>query len=44
MSQRKEERRENRRPNGHGHHHGPPMEKAKDFWGTIRKLVGYIGV
>ena len=43
MSQRKEERRESHRPRGHGPHHGPPMEKAKDFWGTIRKLVRYIG-
>lgn len=41
MAQRKEERR----PRPHGHHgpSGMMQEKAKDFKGTIKKLIRYIG-
>lgn len=28
---------------GHGHGHGMPVEKAKDFKGTIRKIFAYMG-
>ena len=44
MAERKEERRPPHR--GHGPHGGPPgmpQEKAKDFKGTIKKLLRYIG-
>ena len=29
-------------PMGHGHGRGPVTEKAKDFKGTLAKLIGYI--
>ncbi len=32
-----------RGPGGHGHGHGMPVEKAKDFKGTIRKIFAYMG-
>lgn len=32
-----------RDPGGHGHGHGAPVEKAKDFKGTIRKIFAYMG-
>ena len=41
MSERKEERRPPRR--GHGGPPGMPHEKAKDFKGTLKKIIGYIG-
>ncbi len=41
MAERKEERRRPRGP--HGGPPGAPFEKAKDFKGTIKKLLGYIG-
>lgn len=28
---------------GHGHGHGMPVEKVKDFKGTIRKIIAYMG-
>ena len=41
MAERKEERRGPRR--GHGGPHGAPFEKPKDFKGTIKKIIRYIG-
>ena len=41
MSERREERRPPRR--GHGGPPGMPHEKAKDFKGTLKKIIGYIG-
>ena len=41
MAERKEERRQ--RPHGHHGPPGMPHEKAKDFKGTIKKLLKYIG-
>ena len=32
-----------RGPMGHGHGPGAPVEKAKDFQGTIRKILTYMG-
>lgn len=32
-----------RGPGGHGHGHRMPVEKAKDFKGTIRKIFAYMG-
>ena len=42
MAERKEERRPPRR-GGHGGPPGMPFEKAKDFKGTIKKIIRYIG-
>ena len=41
MSERKEERCPPRK--GHGGPHGAPFEKPKDFKGTIKKIIRYIG-
>ncbi len=41
MAERKEERRAPRR--GHGGPPGAPFEKPKDFKGTIKKIIRYIG-
>ena len=35
--------RPRRGPMGHGHGPGAPVEKAKDFQGTIRKILTYMG-
>ena len=34
--------RPRRGPMGHGHGHGAPAEKAKDFKGTIKKIITYM--
>ena len=34
--------RPRRGPMGHGHGHGAPVEKAKDFKGTIKKILAYM--
>ena len=39
-----EQARAPRRGHGHGPHHGMmPGEKAKDFRGTLKKIIGYMG-